>query len=585
LFIQENSLDPPGTDCIETPGGPIIKTAWWSTLDRAKMLKIIPLGGLGEIGLNMMAVEHGRHILVIDAGLMFPDDYMPGIDLVIPDFQYLKENRERVKSVILTHGHEDHIGAMPFFLKEFSVPVFGTSFTLALLEEKLKEHNLLNQADLRKIRPGDITRIGPFKVEYISVNHSIVDGIGLAIDTPEGILVHSGDFKIDPTPVEGQFTDLKRFAYYGKKGVLVLFSDSTNAEKEGFTLSEKEVRKTLEGIIQACEGRVIVATFASNISRIRQVIEIASQFGRKVVFNGKSMVTNVNLASNQGFLSIPADMEISEQQIDRFPDRNIAVITTGSQGEPMSALTRMARGEHKSIKIKKGDTIILSSRFIPGNEKAITSVINRLYRMGADVIYEKVSDIHTSGHAKREELKQMLRLVRPKYFIPIHGEYRHLVKHSDLALDTGLSQENVFVVEDGDVLSFKNGTVRLEDPVHAGQILVDGKGVGDVGEMVLRDRRKLGGHGMVIAIMAVDEQTADILSGPEIISKGFVFGDQRGHILEDAKCIVLEVIDEIDRSNAIDWHKVESNIQRQLKSFFYRVIERRPLILPIIIPV
>lgn len=549
------------------------------------MLKIIPLGGLGEIGLNMMAIEYGRNILVIDAGLMFPDDYMPGIDLVIPDFEYLKENKERVNSVILTHGHEDHIGAMPFFLKEFSVPVFGTSFTLALLEEKLKEHDLLTQADLRKISPGDITEVGPFQVECISVNHSIVDGIGLAIETPEGILVHSGDFKIDPTPVEGQFTDLKRFAYYGKKGVLAFFSDSTNAEKEGFTLSEQEVRKTLEGIIQTCRGRVIVATFASNISRIRQVIEISSQFGRKVVFNGKSMVTNVNLAGNQGFLSIPADMEIKEKQINQFPDRYIAVITTGSQGEPMSALTRMARGEHKGIKIKKGDTIILSSRFIPGNEKAITSVINRLYRMGADVIYEKVSDIHTSGHAKREELKHMLNLVKPKYFIPIHGEYRHLVKHSELALNTGMPQENVFVVEDGDVLSFNNGTLRLEDPVHSGQIFVDGKGVGDVGEMVLRDRRKLGGHGMVITVMTVDEQTADILTGPEIISKGFVFGDQRGHILEDAKCIVLEVIDEIDRSSAIDWQEVESDIRRQLKRFFYRVIERRPLILPIIIPV
>jgi len=546
------------------------------------MLKIIPLGGLGEIGLNMMVIEYDRNILVIDAGLMFPDDYMPGIDLVIPDFEYLKENREKVKSVILTHGHEDHIGAMPFFLKEFSVPVFGTSFTLALLEEKLKEHNLLNQADLHTIRPGELTEVGPFRVEYISVNHSIVDGVGLAIDTPEGILVHSGDFKIDPTPVEGQFTDLKRFAAYGEKGVLVLFSDSTNAEKEGFTLSEKEVRKTLKGIIQSCRGRVIVATFASNISRIRQVIEIASQFGRKVVFNGKSMVTNVNLASAHGFLSIPPDMEIHEQHIDRFPDRNIVVITTGSQGEPMSALTRMARGGHKSIKIKKGDTIILSSRFIPGNEKAITSVINNLYRMGADVIYEKVSDIHTSGHAKREELRRLLHLVKPKYFIPIHGEYRHLVKHSELALESGLPQENIFVLEDGDVLSFKKSAVHVEEPVYAGQILVDGKGVGDVGEMVLRDRRKLGGHGMVIAIVTVDEDTADILSGPEIISKGFIFGDQRGHILKDAECVVLEVMDDLDRSDKIDWKKVESDIQRQLKRFFYRAIERRPLILPII---
>jgi len=423
------------------------------------MLRVIPLGGLGEIGLNMMAIEHDQYILVVDAGLMFPDDYMPGVDLVIPDFKYLTQNKDRVKAIILTHGHEDHIGAMPFFLKEFSVPVFGTRFTLELLKAKLKEYELPKQADLRRICPGDTTQLGPFKVEYISVNHSIVDGVGLAIDTPEGMLIHSGDFKIDPTPVDNQFTDLIRFAHYGEKGVIALFSDSTNAEKEGFTLSERKVRKTLEDLFQTCQGRIIVGSFASNVSRIQQVINLAVEYGRKVVFNGRSMITNVGIARELGFISMPEDAEISVAQIAQFSDENIVIITTGSQGEPMSALTRMAYEKHKSIKIKRGDTVILSSRFIPGNEKAITSIINSFYRIGADVVYEKISDIHTSGHAKREELKLMLSLVKPRYFVPIHGEYRHLMNHVQLALDMGMAEERILIAEDGDVIAFKNQEV------------------------------------------------------------------------------------------------------------------------------
>jgi ribonuclease J len=549
------------------------------------MLKIIPLGGLGEIGLNMMAIEHDEYVLVVDAGLMFPDDYMPGVDLVIPDFQYLKENKERVKAIVLTHGHEDHIGAMPFLLKEFSLPVFGTSFTLDLLNEKIKEHDMMGQVDLQKIMPGDLTQFGPFKVEYISVNHSIVDGLGLAIDTPEGIIIHSGDFRIDPTPVDSQFTDLVRFAHFGEKGVLALLSDSTNAEKEGFTLSEKDVRKTLEDLFQTCPGRVIVATFASNISRIQQVISLALKFERKVVFNGKSMVTNVEIARRQGLINIPDKLEITERQISQFPDQGIVIITTGSQGEPMSALTRMARGKHKSIKIKRGDTIILSSRFIPGNEKAITSIINSLYRLGGEVVYEKVSDIHTSGHAKREELKLMLNLVKPRYFVPIHGEYRHLVKHAQLALDTGIAEDCVLLVENGAVICFENDKVRIEDNVQTGRVLVDGKGVGDVGEIVLRDRRRLSGHGMVIVLIAVDEKTGETVYGPDIVSRGFVFEDQGGVLLEDAKCVVMEVLDELERPAVIEWGEVGVDIQRRLKRFFYTVIQRSPLILPIIIPV
>ncbi|MBW1765956.1 MAG: ribonuclease J [Deltaproteobacteria bacterium] len=549
------------------------------------MLKIIPLGGLGEIGLNMMVLEYDHYILAIDSGLMFPEEYMPGVDLVIPDIQYLKDNMDKVESIILTHGHEDHIGAVPFFLREFNIPVFGTSFTIELLKEKLKEHHQLHNVVLQKIRAGDVTKFGPFTVEYIRVNHSIVDGVGLAIDTPEGTIIHSGDFKIDQTPVDGQFTDLARFAHYGERGVLALLSDSTNVEKEGFTLSEREVRRTLEEFFHFCTGRLIVAVFASNITRIQQIINLAVKFDRRIIFSGKSMRTNIQIAKDEGFIRIPQDAEISERTIDLLPDNKIAIITTGSQGEPMSSLSRMAQDRHKRIKIKKGDTIILSSRFIPGNEKAITTLINNLYRMGAEVIYEKVSGIHSSGHAYKEELKLMLNLVKPKYFIPIHGEYRHLVKHIQLAIETGIPSDRLLLVEDGVSICFENGKATIGDRAQTGRIFVDGKGVGDVGELVLRDRRRLSGDGVVIALLAVDEQTGDIIYGPDIISRGFVFEDQGEFILEEAKRIVLEMIDEIERPSRIDWTEVGTDIKRKLKRFFYKIIERRPLILPIIIPI
>jgi ribonuclease J len=549
------------------------------------MLKLIALGGLGEIGLNMMALEQEGFILVVDAGLMFPDDYMPGVDLVIPDFQHLRDNHSKVKALILTHGHEDHIGAVPFFLKDFPVPVFGTSFTLELLKEKLKEHQLDEEPDLRRIRAGDVTSLGPFTVEYIAVNHSIIDGVGLAIETAEGILIHSGDFRIDPTPVGAQLTDLVRFAHFGEKGVLAFFSDSTNAEKDGFTLSERDVKKTLEDLFQNSPGRVVVAAFASHITRIQQVINLAMKYERKVVLNGKSMVTNVGIAKELGFISMPGDLEISERQIDEFPDKKITIITTGSQGEPMSALTRMAHGKHKGVKIRQGDTIILSSRFIPGNERAITSVINSLYRMGAEVVYEKVSDIHTSGHARREELKVMLSLVKPRYFIPIHGEYRHLVKHAQLALDMGIPRERVLVAEDGDMIIFEDQMAQVGNSVPIGRVLVDGKGVGDVGETVLKTRRRLGGHGMVIVLLVLEAHTGDVLYGPDIISRGFVFEDQGGSILEDAKGIVLKLLDELEYPLSMDGKEVKSDIEKRLKRFFYNILERRPLILPIIVEV
>lgn len=549
------------------------------------MLKVVPLGGLGEIGLNMMVIEYGDYLLVVDAGLMFPEEYMPGVDLVIPDFHYLKENRDKIESVILTHGHEDHIGAMPFFLREFNIPVFGTNFTVELVKEKLREHNLLEQTSLQKVQAGDVRQFGPFKIEFIQVNHSIVDGMGLAIETPEGVIVHSGDFKVDQTPVDGQLTDLARFAHYGERDVLALLSDSTNVEKEGFTLSETQVRKTLEQIFQESNGRVIVAVFASNISRIQQIIDLAVQFDRKVILSGKSMKTNVRIAMDEGFIRMPDELETTERAIEGLADDRIAIITTGSQGEPMSALTRMAYDRHKSIKMKEGDTVILSSRFVPGNEKAITSIINNLYRMGAEVVYEKVSDIHSSGHAYREELKLMLNLVKPRYFMPIHGEFRHLVKHARLAEKTGLEPENILLVEDGTSIFFEKGKARIGDRVPVGRVLVDGKGVGDVGDLVLRDRRKLSSHGVVIALLAVDEQSAAVVYGPDIISRGFVFEEQGESMLEGAKTIVAEVIDELETPAHVDWGDVGADIKRRLKRFFFKVIKRSPLILPIIIPV
>lgn len=549
------------------------------------MLKIIPLGGLGEIGLNMMVIQHDSHMVVIDAGLMFPDDYMPGVDLVIPDFTFLRENREKLRGVILTHGHEDHIGAVPFLLKEFPVRVFGTGFTLDLLREKLKEHVLPLDADLRTVTPGEMQEIGSFRVECIRVNHSIVDGVGLALETPEGTILHSGDFRIDPTPVDEQLTDLIRFAHYGEKGVLAFLSDSTNAEKEGYTLSERDVKKTIRDYFLACPGRLIVASFASNITRIQEVISLAEEFGRKVVFNGKSMITNVGIAKARGFIHFPEDLEIAEKKMHALPDRQVVVITTGSQGEPMSALSRMAREQHKGIKIHNGDTIILSSKFIPGNEKAITSVINKLYGLGAEVIYENVSDIHTSGHARKAELKTMLSLVKPRYFIPIHGEYRHLVKHAKIALDMGMDEKHVLIARDGDVIRFHEGAGEIADTIPTGRTFVDGKGVGDIEETVLRDRQKLKRHGMVVVQMVLDDQTGKILYGPEMISRGFVFEDQGQFILEDAQCIVLEIVDEIETPLPVDCKGLEAEIRKRLKRFFYNVIERNPLIIPTIIAV
>jgi ribonuclease J len=549
------------------------------------MLKIIPLGGLGEIGLNMMVFEYGDTMFVVDTGLMFPEDYMLGVDFVIPNIDYLRQNRSKVAAIILTHAHEDHIGALPYLIKEINVPVFGTPFTLGLVRHKLEELELSSSSALHEIYPDEKLRLGPFELEFIRVGHSVVDGVGMAIQTPCGLLVHTGDYKVGYGAVGGMTTDLNKFARCGEKGVLALLSDSTNVEKEGYTISDKEIGETLEKIIADSPGRIIVALFASNVARIQLIVDIARAGDKKIVINGRSIEVSVNIARELGHLTIPEGMEIDIEQVPDYSDNDIIIITTGSQGEPMSALARMASGIHKQIKIKAGDTVILSSKFIPGNEKAIGKIINNLYKKGADVIYEKISDIHVSGHAFREELKLMINLTKPEYFIPIHGEYRHLILHSRLAKEVGIADDRILLAENGQIIEFDKAGGRLNGSVPTGRVLIDGKGVGDVGRSVLKERRVLSEEGMVAVTMAFDEETGIIMYGPEIVSRGFVFETETGHLLEDAQCVILEIVEEIapEVPNRVD--KIRSKIQTALRQYFFFTIGRRPVILPFIMEV
>lgn len=549
------------------------------------MLKIIPLGGLGEIGLNMMAFEFGRSLFVIDAGLMFPEDYMLGIDYVIPDITYLRQNRNKISGIVLTHAHEDHIGALPYVLREISVPVFGTPFTIEMVRHKLEEHGLLASTQLHIIHPGETLRLGDFQIEFIRVCHSVVDGVGLSIQTPCGQIVHTGDFKIGDTSDPGMTTDVNRFARCGEKGVLALLSDSTNVEKQGYTVSDREVGETMTRVAAKSPGRIIVGLFASSIPRIQQAVNTASEMGRRVVFNGRSIETSVRIARSLGYINIPDGMEIDISEVNTIFDEDLMIITTGSQGEPMAALARMASGTHKQIRIKSGDTVILSSKFIPGNERAIAAIINNLYRLGADVIYEKISDIHVSGHAFREELKLMMGLTRPRYFIPIHGEYRHLIHHARLAHEAGIAEDHVLLVENGQVITFDEKGGRLTDTVPTGRVLIDGKGVGDVGRSVLRERRVLSEDGLVVVNMAFDEETGIIVYGPEIVSRGFVFETATGHLLEDAKCVVLEIVDEVGPETPLRVNVIRSRVQSALRKYFSFTIKRRPVILPFILEI
>ncbi len=547
------------------------------------MLKIVPLGGLGEIGLNMMVFEYNDTIILIDAGLMFPEDYMLGIDIVIPDIVYLKQTKATVSGIILTHAHEDHIGALPYLLREINAPVFGTAFTLGIVKHKLEEHGLLETATLHEIGPKDKLNIGPFKINFLRVGHSVVDGVGLAIRTPVGLIVHTGDFKISYDSSGGMITDVSGFAQYGDKGVLALLSDSTNVEKEGHTISGKQVGESLRNILTKTRGRIIVALFASNVARIQKIVDIAKERDCKIIFNGKSVELTVKLAKKLKYLKVKDNMEVTVDRINDFPDDKIIIVTTGSQGEPMSALARIAAGTHKQVKIKDNDTVILSSKFIPGNEKAIAHIINNLYRHGADVIYEKISDIHVSGHAFREELKLMINLTKPKYFIPIHGEYRHLVLHSRLAQNMGINKERVLLAEDGQIIEFNKKGGRIGDSVETGRVLVDGKGVGDIGRSVLKERRNLSEDGIVVVAMAIHEKTGALAHEPEIISKGFVFFSETGHILDEAQLVVLEIVQEVGIDEPDRIEVIKSRIQTALRKYFNFTIKRRPIILPVII--
>ena len=549
------------------------------------MLKIIPLGGLGEIGLNMMVFEYGSTLFVIDAGLMFPEDYMLGVDFVIPDMDYLRQSRARLAGIVLTHAHEDHIGALPYLLKEFKAPVFGTPFTLGLVLQKLEEFELLSSAALHTFLPDETLKLGPFSLEFIRVGHSVLDGVGIAVQTPMGTIIHTGDFKIGYGSVDDMETDVNKFAKYGEEGVLALLSDSTNVEREGYPISDKEICETLTRIIARSSGRVIVALFASNIARTQMILDIAKAHRKKIVFDGKSIEASARIAIELGYLDIRDNQIIQIDEIADHEDDEMIIITTGTQGEPMSSLARMSAGTHKQIKIKKGDTVVLSSKFIPGNERAIAKIINNLYRKGADVIYEKISDIHVSGHAFREELKLMIKLTRPSYFLPIHGEYRHLILHSRVAKEVGIPEENILLAENGQIIEFDKNGGRIGGRISTGRVLIDGKGVGDVGHSVLKERRALSEEGLVAVTMAFDEETGVVVYGPEIVSRGFVFKTESGYLLEDAQCVILEIVEEIapEVPNRVD--KIRSKIKTALRQYFFFTIGRRPVILPFIMEV
>jgi len=546
-------------------------------------LRIIPLGGLGEFGLNMMLIEYGDAAIAVDCGLMFPGADLLGIDLVVPDVSYLLERKDYLKAIILTHAHEDHVGALPYILKHLAVPIFGTRLTLGLLASKLEEHDLEDTADVREITAGKPWEIAPFRIEGIRVTHSLMDCLALAVETPLGTVIHTGDFKIDNTPMEGEMFDFQRFAAYGEKGVLLLLSDSTNVERPGYTPSEREVGRNLEQIFQESSGKILVSTFSSSIPRIQQVVDISERCGRRVVLSGRSMIRNGQIASDLGYLRLPRNFMIESERWHELPSAQLTFLTTGSQGEPLSVLHRVALDDHKTIKIDPGDTVILSSKFIPGNEKTISNLINHLYRRGAEVHYEKVSEIHVSGHASQEELKTMLQLTRPRYFVPIHGEYRHLVKHRGLAQDVGVPEENCFILEDGDVLELTAHGAQKIKPVQVGRVFVDGKGVGDVGDVVIRDRRHLSEDGMVLAVMAIHQQSGELVAGPDLISRGFM-GDQFSEeVLEQARKVVLETLSGMNRETRTDPGELKEEVRKSLRRYFRKRLERHPVVLPYII--
>lgn len=546
-------------------------------------LRIMSLGGLQEIGKNMTVFEYNQDIIIVDCGLGFPEDDMLGIDIVIPDVTYLQKNAEKIRGIVLTHGHEDHIGALPYVLKELNVPVFGTRLTLGLLSNKLKEHRLLESAKLHTVVAGETIRLGQFKVEFIHTNHSIADAVALAITTPVGVVVHTGDFKIDYTPIDGDVADLHRFAELGKAGVLLLMADSTNAERKGYTMSESSVGGVFEQIFdETPKNRIMVATFSSNIHRIQQIVNAAASHKRKVAIIGRSMVNAVKTATELGYLSMPSDILIDISEAKRFTDEQLVIITTGTQGEPMSALTRIASAEHRHINVKPNDKIIISASSIPGNEKGISKVINMLLKRGADVVYEGMREIHVSGHARQEELKLIHALVKPRFFMPVHGEYMHLLCHKELAMEMGMKKEDIFMMSIGDVLELTRNSGKINGTVPAGQVMVDGLGVGDVGNIVLRDRKHLSQDGLIVVVVGMDKATGSVISGPDIISRGFVYVRESGDLMEEARAVVQEALLSCEGKNITGWSSIKGLIKDTLKSYVWQQTKRSPMILPII---
>ncbi len=547
-------------------------------------LKIIPLGGVGEIGKNITVIEYKDDILVIDCGMTFPEDEMLGIDIVIPDITYLMKNREKIRGILLTHGHEDHIGGLPYFLARLNVPVYGTRLTLGLLENKLREHNLAD-VSLNEIKAGDKIKLASFAVEFIRVTHSMPDSVALAIHTPVGVVVHTGDFKVDFTPINEKPIDLYKFAELGEKGVLVLMADSTNVERSGYTMSEKTVGDTFNDIFLKAPERIIVATFASNIHRIQQIINAAEIYNKKLIVSGRSMINTINVASQLGYLRIKEGTLVDINDMNKYKNNELVILTTGSQGEPMSALSRIAFSEHKKIKLVPEDTVIVSASVIPGNEKTISKVINRIVEVGASVIYEALADVHVSGHACQEELKLIHTLVKPKFFIPVHGEYRHLKRHAQLAMELGMPSDNIFIAKNGNVIEFTKNSGEMSQSVQSGNILVDGLGVGDVGNIVLRDRKHLSEDGLIVVVVTMSKQEGKVIAGPDIISRGFVYVRESEDLMEEARSIVKLALNECEKNNITDWSTLKSSIRDALRGFLYEKIKRNPMILPIIMEV
>lgn len=548
-------------------------------------LKIIPLGGLNEIGKNITAFEYENEIIVVDCGLAFPEDEMLGVDIVIPDISYLEKNIEKVKAVLITHGHEDHIGAIPYFLKKINVPVYGSRLSLGLIKAKLVEHNLEKQTKLVTVEPRQVIKFGKFKVEFIRVTHSIADSMAIAITTPVGTILHTGDFKIDYTPIDGGYMDLQRIAELGKEGVTLLMSDSTNVQRPGHTMSERSVGKELDRLFTNCTKRIIVATFASNVHRMQQIINSAVKFKRKVAVVGRSMINVLAVSQELGYLNAPEGTLIDIDKIGMYNPEQLVIITTGSQGEPMAALSRMSVGEHKKVQITPDDMIIFSSSAIPGNEKSIGKVIDELERLGAEVIQNQIADVHVSGHACQEELKLMLSLVRPKYFMPVHGEYRFLKQHGQLAVETGVDKENIFISENGRILEIDKNSAKLTTQVTSGIVLVDGLGVGDVGNIVLRDRQLLSENGMIIVVVSLDRKTAKVVSGPDIVTRGFVYVRENEPLIDEIKEVAKKELTKCEEQGIREWSTIKTKVRESLIKYIYTKTKRQPMILPILMDV